>query len=140
MKAALVLIPIVLLNGCYSFGSRKIGNPDVVGQIIPGKTTKAEVRKLVGSPTMVQLNYFGSGETWHYTYAMATVPILFMSATRNETLIVVFDGHGVVTRVAGGATGGSGKRSAKTTTVKGSPSAPLTSGWTEALDTAAPES
>ncbi len=90
-------------SGCFSMG-RKI-DQSAVAQIKQGKTTKAEVLKLLGSPDQVTWDGFGN-ETFMYMYVRSTpkattfVPVVGAFSgganTQSEMVMVTFNPQGVV--------------------------------------------
>lgn len=78
------------------------GNPALWGQteetiekkILPGKTTKEQVRAIFGTSLKVVLT--DTGETWTYESSVVTI-FSGRSYTRN-TLVILFDEKGVVKR------------------------------------------
>ena len=78
------------------------GDPALWGQteesiarkILPGRTTKSEVRTMLGATTKVSLTE--SGETWVYESSVVTI-FTGASYIRNM-LLVLFDENGIVKR------------------------------------------
>ena len=66
MKLLYVLLTLCFLTGCANTGSpvlKKLSESDVNLKIHPGKTTRAEVRSMYGSP--LKTSYTNSGlEIW----------------------------------------------------------------------------
>ena len=48
-----LLIALLTLSGCYSTGNANIKNQDLVAQVQMGKSTKDDVRRLLGEPYSV---------------------------------------------------------------------------------------
>ena len=74
MKLLYVFLTLCLLTGCANTGSpvlKKLTESDVNLKILPGKTTRAEVRSMYGSP--LKTSYTNSGlEIWVYSYEDTT--------------------------------------------------------------------
>ncbi len=111
MKVILVLTSLALLSGCYSIGDRRITNVDLIAQIVPGTTTKVDVARLVGQPTVVDFDG-QDREKWFFQYELAKlsgrsfIPIIGWFAgpdVEKHTLTVLFDDVGVVKKIGGGA-------------------------------------
>ncbi len=105
-----VLAAISLISGCASTGNenlRKESEATVATKIVEGKTTKAEVKSIFGSPTRTSFTDAGN-EIWNYDFsnvsadAISYVPIVSMfggtaSGTKKE-LVVMFDQNMIVKR------------------------------------------
>jgi outer membrane protein assembly factor BamE (lipoprotein component of BamABCDE complex) len=94
-------------------GSKKIADPQALSQIVPGRSTKADVQASFGTPA--QDNFADNGdETWTYIHmsagltSAAFIPgaALFSNPTRNTTdnLTVRFDRNGIVKNIGRGTT------------------------------------
>jgi len=104
-----LLLAFVLLAGCATEGNGRVVQLDdasAASMLVPGQTTKAQVRAAFGEGTVVR---FESGrETWHYVHrsGMAkgwdAVPYINLIAARvagdEKELVVLFDASGVVLR------------------------------------------
>jgi len=66
----------------------------IAKKIFPGRTTKEEVRSIFGASLKVVLT--DTGETW--TYESSVVTIFAGSSYTRNTLVILFDDKGVVTR------------------------------------------
>lgn len=98
-----VLIHALLLAGCASsFGAKQITDEKVVAQIEKGKSTKADVEKLLGKPASVDFTDAGF-EKWFYAHTWGL-------GQRAETLTVRFTAEGIVDRIGKGETGGTPPR------------------------------
>lgn len=116
---ALSIILALGLAGCAStHGNKKIAEEDVINKIEPGKSTKKDVRGLIGDPIDVQFTDNGE-EVWKYHYTRTDVrgtsfipyagALVGGSDTKTTTLTIRFDKNGVVKNVGkGGSTGGGG--------------------------------
>ena len=119
---AMLLMTLVFaasLVGCAStHGNKKIAEEDVINKIVPGKSTKKDVRNLIGDPIDVQFTDNGE-EVWKYHYTRSDVrgtsfipyagALIGGTDTKTTTLTIRFDKNGVVKNVGkGGSTGGGG--------------------------------
>jgi len=104
------LVFTVLLTGCASVGNetlRKESESSMSGKMTEGRTTKAEVRSLFGSPLKTTFTD-GGLEIWNYEFtnvsldAISYVPIVNMfgatSSGKKKELVVLFDQVGVIKR------------------------------------------
>lgn len=108
---------LVFLFGCASVGNKQIGEAGTVAKIEEGKSTKADVRSLVGQPTKINFKDNGN-EIWEYIYSKGQlrpatfVPVVSWFAggvdTTASTLTVLFDEKGVVKKVGSGKISGGG--------------------------------
>lgn len=101
----LVFFALLAVSACVSTGPREITQPDTLGRLETGKSTKAEVTALLGFPALVRYGRKGE-ETWDYYYvteypqAVDFVPVAaalskdFNQSTR--LLTVSFDHQGLV--------------------------------------------
>lgn len=99
---------MLIAQGCYSVGNdslRKESESSVNTKLTEGRTTKAEVKDMFGSP--IQTSYIQGGlEVWKYellrmsTDAATFIPIvnIFLngSSGTKKDLTILFDGDGVV--------------------------------------------
>ena len=108
---------LLMAAGCASAGQKRITDDKLIAQIVKGKSTKADLEKLLGKPT--QVDFTDSGlEKWVYmyvTYQMrgtTFIPIVGMFAggsdTQMDSLTVLFDKNGVVENFGRGQTAGAG--------------------------------
>lgn len=108
--ASTVLLAAVALTGCASVGSeslRKETEGTVSQKVVQGKTTKAEVRAMFGSPTKTSFTD-GGLEIWNYDFtnvsadAISYVPIVSMfggsSSGKKKELVVMYDEKDIVKR------------------------------------------
>ena len=63
----LVFFALLAVSACVSTGAREITQPDTLGRLETGKSTKAEVTALLGFPVLVSYGRKGE-ETWDYYY------------------------------------------------------------------------
>jgi outer membrane protein assembly factor BamE (lipoprotein component of BamABCDE complex) len=109
ISIALVLIP-VFLTGCASTGNeilRKESETSMSTKVVEGKTNKADVRAMFGSPNKTTFTD-GGLEIWNYEFsnvsldAVSYVPIVNMfggsSSGKKKELVVLFDATGIVKR------------------------------------------
>ena len=108
MTASLKLLTIsvlLMISACVSAGTKAITDAGLVSRIEVGKSTRADVTTLLGSP--ITASYGDQGEeTWHYTYvtaaptAAAFVPVVkAVTPSLGETnrkLSVTFNRDGTV--------------------------------------------
>ena len=143
MKTVHVLVVLVFLSiwvyGCVTSGNPAVKNQDLVTQIKLGQTTKEDVRRLFGQPTVMSRHSgtpfpavtgwstsSSNYEIWNYTYANTGVhPATFIpivglfagSATsKMSQLTLTFDEQGIVRHIQTGqtqATSGPGASSAQ---------------------------
>lgn len=110
MKKILAALCVISLVGCASTGNEKLrveSEGTMSQKIFEGKTTKAEVRSMFGSP--IRTSFTDGGlEIWNYEFsnvsadAISYVPIISMfggsaSGTKKE-LVVMFDQQSIVKR------------------------------------------
>ena len=106
---AFLLIP-VFLTGCASTGNeilRKESETSMSTKMVEGKTSKADVRGMFGSPNKTTFTD-GGLEIWNYEFsnvsldAVSYVPIVNMfggsSSGKKKELVVLFDSTGIVKR------------------------------------------
>jgi len=108
----------LLLSSCAAVGNKAITDPKVTSKIEKGKTTKAEISKLLGSPSSVDFSDDGRFEKWVYVYTKSQVrgasfiPIVgsFAGGTdvRMDTLTIQFSEAGIVQNLGKGVTTGGG--------------------------------
>ena len=95
MKLLYVLLTLCFLTGCANTGSpvlKKLSESDVNLKIHPGKTTRAEVRSMYGSP--LKTSYTNSGlEIWVYSYEDTTGFNVANIASKTFTLGVAGTRH-----------------------------------------------
>lgn len=104
------LITVSFLSGCASGGNeilRKESENSVKQKIVEGKTSKAEVKSLFGSPLKTSFTD-GGLEIWNYEFsnvsadAISYVPIVSMfggsSSGKKKELVFMFDLNNIVKR------------------------------------------
>lgn len=119
MRVRYLLIGLLFVIGCtiVDFGSERIIQDDILSQIKEGKTTKAEVKTLLGEPFDVSFMANGD-EQWKYFYTRSKVkgttyvPIvnLFESGvdSKTDTLTILISEEGIVKRIGEGGMGTTG--------------------------------
>jgi outer membrane protein assembly factor BamE (lipoprotein component of BamABCDE complex) len=111
MKHSRVLISLLsacVVAGCISSGNESIADATgatVAGQLIKGRTTQADVRKLYGDPLKTSFSANGF-ETWEYEFTrLQSKPTNFIPYINlvhsgaegdKKTLVVFFDKNKVV--------------------------------------------
>jgi len=108
--AGCALVFAMLASGCASVGNeslRKESEASVNKKMVEGKTTKAEVRAMFGSPTRTSFTD-GGLEIWNFDFtnvsadAISYIPIVnWFGATasgKKKELVVMFDQANVVKR------------------------------------------
>jgi outer membrane protein assembly factor BamE (lipoprotein component of BamABCDE complex) len=117
MKHLFIVLCVLFLFGCSTVGNSKIADQTVTDQIKVGKTTKGEVREIVGEPN--KTSFDGNFEIWDYMLSKAQlratslIPVvgLFVGGTNIQqyTFTVRFDEKGIVQNVGSGQSkGGAG--------------------------------
>lgn len=104
------LLAALILSGCASVGNETLRTEtetSVQGKIVEGKTTKAEVRQMFGSPLKTAFTD-GGLEIWTYEFskvsadAISYIPIVNMfggsSSGKKKELVVLFSTTGVTKR------------------------------------------
>ena len=116
MKQVWLLGLMVMVMGCATSGNPSVQNDAMTKQIIAGKTTKAEVTKLLGSPNMTyEADENGRPiEIWSYAFSSIEsnpalyIPIVGLLALTSDEAItshtkgfsVSFNKQGTVQRLA----------------------------------------
>jgi hypothetical protein len=108
----LVIVLLLTLVGCQTTGTTAARNDSAINKIVVGQSQQKDVRKLLGTPTMVYQNVLVGGITrdvWSYNYYhheidwKELVPILNFYASQGKTdeasVYVHFDLVGVVANV-----------------------------------------
>ena len=98
----------ILLAGCGTTGNQALGSTDqatINQRVVPGKTTKSDVRNFLGAPDDINL-LAGGQEVWQYTQATTKVnaasfiPVvgLFAGGTTvdQKIFVILFDKKGTV--------------------------------------------
>jgi outer membrane protein assembly factor BamE (lipoprotein component of BamABCDE complex) len=99
-KHIFILCTIGLLSGCYPTRNTQ-GNfvdVDIVQQLIPGRSTKSEIREALGPPTTT--NFFITQDSWYYI-GEKTEKTSFFNPKILERLVVEinFDTEGVAQKI-----------------------------------------
>ncbi|QMI49741.1 outer membrane protein assembly factor BamE [Burkholderia sp. MBR-1] len=110
--AGLIVVLAVVATGCASTGNQQLKGAtrdQINHQIVQGKTTKDDVRRMYGDPMAVRFTEAGH-EMWGYGFSKATptvtsfVPVVALFSrgadVERRTLLVLFDERGVVEKVA----------------------------------------
>lgn len=84
---ASILTILLLLCGCASADNKQIADTGPVAKIEVGKTTKSEVKALVGEPTIANCRDDNT-EVWQYFY------------NPGNNLSIVFSHYGIVQKVS----------------------------------------
>jgi outer membrane protein assembly factor BamE (lipoprotein component of BamABCDE complex) len=118
-------LPIVIIylllfgffSGCASTGNKQIADVGTVAKIEEGKSTKADVRALVGEPTKVNFRDDNT-EVWEYVYKRGQVrPATFIPVVgwfaggvdaTGSTLTILFNKDNIVQKVGSGRISGGG--------------------------------
>ena len=112
-KLFLISVLVSSAVGCvtgtkHDYGNASINDPTLVAKVEKGKSTKADVKKILGDPAAVDFTDAGF-EKWVYTYATSEIVSGIFNPkvdTRSKSLTVQFDKGGVVLNVGGGQTQG----------------------------------
>ncbi len=104
------LLVSFFLSGCsgtYGAGDRRPADSGVVQKILPGKSTKADVERILGQPRRVTFPDLRR-ELWTYLYSQAKNYVLFIELNhdganyKDTNLTVEFDQRGIVRRIGKG--------------------------------------
>jgi outer membrane protein assembly factor BamE (lipoprotein component of BamABCDE complex) len=112
LVGSMFLLAALTMSGCASVGNEKLraeSEGTMSQKIVEGKTTKAEVKVMFGSPMKTSFTD-GGLEIWNYEFskvsadAVSFIPIVGLfggsaSGTKKE-LVVMFDQQSVVKRFA----------------------------------------
>lgn len=107
-----ILAAVLVVSGCASVGNETLraeSESTVKGKMVEGKTTKAEVKSMFGSPMKTTFTD-GGLEVWTYEFskvsadAVSFIPIVNLfgataSGTKKE-LVAMFETNGVLKRYA----------------------------------------
>jgi outer membrane protein assembly factor BamE (lipoprotein component of BamABCDE complex) len=104
---AVLVLALTAAAGCLTTsGNQNLIRPDLMDQIQESVTTKADVRRLLGDPGLIQGSSYT--ETWFYHYKgsqikpLAMIPILGKHTQQGEvkevSLSLTFDGRGILQR------------------------------------------
>lgn len=118
MKAAwLVPIMAISLMGCVSAGTKELADQRTVSKIEVGKSSRTEVRTLLGDPVNVMPMPRGE-EAWIYVHMRGKprpasfIPVIGLFAggadVKSENLMVYFDRTGIVKDLRQGSISGGG--------------------------------
>lgn len=107
----------LLFIGCATAGNKQIAETGTVAKIEAGKSTKAEVKALVGEPTKVTFRDDNT-EVWQYVYKRSQMrPASFVPVVKwfaggvdvtGNNLTIVFNRDGIVQKVGSGSISGGG--------------------------------
>jgi outer membrane protein assembly factor BamE (lipoprotein component of BamABCDE complex) len=107
----------IFFCGCASTGNKQIADTGAVAKIEEGKSTKADVRALVGEPTKVNFRDDNT-EVWEYVYTRGQmrpatlIPVVGWFAggmdTTGSTLTILFNKDNIVHKVGSGRISGGG--------------------------------
>ncbi|QHI68417.1 outer membrane protein assembly factor BamE domain-containing protein [Tichowtungia aerotolerans] len=106
----LVTVGFMVISGCaYSSGTKSASNLDARQKIVKGQTSKNEVLRLFGPPTM-RIGIGSDRETWSYSYAEAKAqkrmfipivgPLIGSVDSEAHSITIGFDSNGVVKTVS----------------------------------------
>src|SRR5262245_25265763 len=105
MKATSLALLASLLLGCVASGAHgtaAIADPAIVAQVEKGKSTKDDVRRILGPPAAVNFSDAGL-ENWSYVYATNTAAYSPLGVGKQDfrtyQLAVQFGKNGVVENV-----------------------------------------
>jgi len=106
-----LIIVALALTGCASSGNPKVADFNPATQIEYGKTTKAEIKAMLGEPNAKKYGANGK-EVWAYTYAQAQakpatfIPVIGLFAggmdASAKKLVFAFDEKGVLQKEGSG--------------------------------------
>ena len=109
---------LIFISGCTTAGNKQISESGTVAKIEEGKSTKADVKALVGEPTKVNFKDNGNTEEWEYVYKRGQVrPASFIPVVgwfaggadmTGSTLTILFNNAGIVQKVGSGRISGGG--------------------------------
>jgi outer membrane protein assembly factor BamE (lipoprotein component of BamABCDE complex) len=119
-RFSILVLGLFLLGGCSSTGNKQIADTGTVSKIEVGKSTKNDVRALVGEPTKVDFRE-NNTERWEYTYTRGQMrPATLIAVvgwfaggmdTTGNTLTIVFNKDNIVQKVGSGKISGGGSLS-----------------------------
>lgn len=121
----LLLIAVLTIYGCASSGNASIKNHDLIDQIQMGKSTKDDVRRLLGEPNSVSRSSSQIAdpsnpaqmltlvEWWSYVHASTQTdaksfipflgPFLYGASHESEQFTAGFDQKGLVQHITSGS-------------------------------------
>jgi outer membrane protein assembly factor BamE (lipoprotein component of BamABCDE complex) len=117
VKTLSLILFCLAISACASTGNKQIADTGTVSKIEVGKSTKADVRALVGEPTKVDFRE-NNTEVWEYAYTRGQmrpatlIPVVGWFAggmdTTGSTLTIVFNKDNIVQKVGSGKISGGG--------------------------------
>lgn len=117
LKALSFILFCLAISACASSGNKQIADTGAVAKIEEGKSTKADVRALVGEPTKVNFRNDNT-EVWEYVYTRGQmrpatlIPVVGWFAggmdTTGSTLTILFNKDNIVQKVGSGRISGGG--------------------------------
>ena len=63
-----LMLALILVAGCATPGGGGARSAADFAKVVPGKTTRDEVRAMLGAPTRAHQYRAETGETWEYNY------------------------------------------------------------------------
>ena len=110
MKKFIVVLFAFALSGCASVGNEKLrteSESTVAQKIVEGKTTKAEIRTMFGSPLKTSFTD-GGLEIWNFEFtkvsadAVSYIPLVGLfggsASGKKKELVLMFDQNSIVKR------------------------------------------
>lgn len=126
----LLLIAVLTMAGCYSWGTADIKNQELIAQVQIGKSTKEDVKRIFGDPSSISKGKLAEAMPGHASYnlmmdewwtyfhmkhednMLGAVPYVgvLLQGTKDEYthLAVGFDAKGIVQHVSSGQSKGKG--------------------------------
>jgi outer membrane protein assembly factor BamE (lipoprotein component of BamABCDE complex) len=99
-KFLLIFFCFMLLAGCASGGNQAITQPNNLGRIQEGKSTKADVQNEFGTPA--RITPLRDGELWDYSYSQTSIDPVLGISNKTSQLSVFFDKQGIVSKIQAG--------------------------------------
>jgi len=99
---------VLMLSACaiVGHGQAEIGDNSRVAKIVSGKSTKTDVKSLLGEPHQIGRDDRGK-ETWTYTYNRMKLYLFFVTEVslvgdelQDQEVTIEFNRRGIVQRVA----------------------------------------
>ena len=110
MKKIILVLFAFALSGCASVGNEKLraeSESTVAQKIVEGKTTKAEIRTMFGSPLKTSFTD-GGLEIWNFEFtkvsadAVSYIPLVGLfggsASGKKKELVLMFDQNSIVKR------------------------------------------
>lgn len=110
MKKIILVVFAFALSGCASVGNEKLraeSESTVAQKIVEGKTTKAEIRTMFGSPLKTSFTD-GGLEIWNFEFtkvsadAVSYIPLVGLfggsASGKKKELVLMFDQNSIVKR------------------------------------------